>query len=575
MEKIKKLKPYLKPYYGKFLISSLCMLLVGAFTALSRWLVKPVVDKIFYYKDLKLLSLLVIIIPIIYFLNGIFNYFKNYINVWIANNIVKKLRYDIYCHLQSISIDYFITRSTTGKTLTKLTNDLNNIFIMLSKIPSVLITDIVSVLGLIVVLFYLSVKFALLSLIALPIALFPLYVFTKKLRYYSKKIQTEITNLYNSIQESISAIFVTQVFAQQKKEIKNFDDINTKVFTAIMKFSRTEFLSSPIMEFIGAIGVAVVILLGGSDVILNKWTPGGFFAFLATVLSFYQPLKRISEINPILQQGIVSLERIFEILEQKSSVVEVSNPLIPKFENKIVFRNVSFSYNKNNLLILKNINLEVKKGQKIAIVGPSGSGKSTILNLLLRFYDVDEGEILIDNINIKNFSLNSLRKLFGVVIQETFLFNNTIKYNIAYGKENFSDEEIINAAKMAYIYETIESLPQKFDTIVGERGYCLSGGERQRIAIARALLTNPEIFIFDEPTSALDAESESVVLEAIKNVSRDKTVILITHRLNLIVDFDYIYVFSDGEIVGCGTHEELIQQNEFYKSLVILQTIKR
>lgn len=573
MGKLKKLLPYLKPYYGKFLISSFCMLLVGGFTALSRWLVKPVVDKIFYYRDLKLLSLLVVIIPVIYLLNGIFNYIKNYINVWIANNVVRKLRDNVYSHLQSISIDYFITKSTTGKTLTKLTNDLNNVFVMLSKTPSVLITDIISVIGLLAVLFYLSVKFALLSLVVLPIALLPVYIFTKKLRYYSKKIHTEITNLYNSIQESISAIFITQIFSQQKKEIKNFNEINNKVFNAIMKFSRTEFLSSPIMEFIGSIGVAAVILIGGADVISGKWTPGGFFAFLATVLSFYQPLKRISEINPILQQGIVSVERIFEILEQKSSVVEKSNPLVAKFENNIVFKNVYFGYDKDNI-VLKNINLEIKKGEKIAIVGPSGSGKTTILNLLLRFYDVDKGEILIDGINIKNFSLNTLRKLFGVVIQETFLFNNTIRYNISYGKEDATDEEIINVSKVAYIYDTIESLPQKFDTVVGERGYCLSGGERQRLAIARALLINPQIFIFDEPTSALDAESESVVLEAIKNVVQDKTVILITHRLNLVVDFDRIYVFSDGEIVGCGRHKELMQKNDFYKSLVNLQTVK-
>jgi subfamily B ATP-binding cassette protein MsbA len=571
MEKFKKLVPYIKPYYGKFFISAICMLFVAVFTALSRWLVKPVVDKIFYYKDLKLLSLIVVAIPLVYLLNGVFNYLKNYISIWIANSVVRKLRYDLFHHLQNISIDYFIMKSTTGKTLTKLTNDLNNVFLMLSKVPTVLITDTISVIGLIFVLFYLSIKFALISLIALPIALLPIYIFTKKLRYYSKRIQTEITNLYNNIQESISAIFVTQIFNQQNREIKNFDEVNNKVYSAILKFARTEYLSSPIMEFIGAVGVAVVILIGGRDVILGRWTPGGFFAFLATVLSFYQPLKRIAEINPTIQQGLVSLERIFEILEQRSSVVEVKEPKIAKFEDKIIFKNVKFGYVKDNI-VLDNINLQIKKGQKVAIVGPSGSGKSTILNLLLRFYDVNEGEILIDGVNIKNFSLISLRKLFGVVVQETFLFNNTIRYNITYGKEDATEEEIIKVAKMAYIYDTIMKLPQKFDTIIGERGYSLSGGERQRIAIARALLTNPQMFIFDEPTSALDVESENIVLQAIKNVVLSKTVLLITHRLNLVVDFDYIYVFSKGKIVAEGKHEELLK-NKFYASLVNLQSI--
>jgi subfamily B ATP-binding cassette protein MsbA len=571
MEKFKKLVPYIKPYYGKFFISTICMLFVAVFTALSRWLVKPVVDKIFYYKDLKLLSLIVVAIPLVYLLNGVFNYLKNYISIWIANSVVRKLRYDLFHHLQNISIDYFVMKSTTGKTLTKLTNDLNNVFLMLSKVPTVLITDTISVIGLIFVLFYLSIKFALISLIALPIALLPIYIFTKKLRYYSKKIQTEITNLYNNIQESISAIFVTQIFNQQNREIKNFDEVNNKVYSAILKFARTEYLSSPIMEFIGAVGVAVVILIGGRDVILGRWTPGGFFAFLATVLSFYQPLKRIAEINPTIQQGLVSLERIFEILEQRSSVVEVKEPKIAKFEDKIIFKNVKFGYVKDNI-VLDNINLQIKKGQKVAIVGPSGSGKSTILNLLLRFYDVDEGEILIDGVNIKNFSLISLRKLFGVVVQETFLFNNTIRYNITYAKEDATEEEIIKVAKMAYIYDTIMKLPQKFDTIIGERGYSLSGGERQRIAIARALLTNPQMFIFDEPTSALDVESENIFLQAIKNVVLSKTVLLITHRLNLVVDFDYIYVFSKGKIVAEGKHEELLK-NKFYASLVNLQSI--
>jgi len=573
MKKINFLLTYLKPYKTKFLISSICMLLIGGLTSASRWLVKPVVDKVFYYKDIKMLASIVILIPILYLLIGILTYLKNYINVYIANDTVRKLREDIFKHLQHISIDYFVLKTTTGHTLAKLTNDTNNIFQMIAKTPSVLITDIVTMIGLIIVLFYLSVKFAILSLIVLPIALFPVYIFTRKLRHYSKRIQTEIANLYNNLQESISAIFVTQLFNQQENEIKKFQNSNNKVFIAIKKFARVEFLSSPAMEFIGAIGVAVIILIGGKDVILGKWTPGAFFAFLATVLSFYQPIKRIAEINPVLQQGFVSLERLMQILEQKSTIIEITDPLEAKFDKKIVFKNVSFSY-KKDVIILKNINLEINKGQKIAIVGPSGAGKSTILNLLLRFYDVENGEILIDDINIKNFSLKSLRKLFGVVIQETFLFNDTIWNNLTYGNRNVTLEEIVEATKLADIYDFISSLPQKFDTVVGERGYSLSGGERQRIAIARALLTKPEIFVFDEPTSALDAESESIVLKTMKKLYKDKTVILITHRLNLVVEFDYIYVLYNGEIIEQGTHNQLLSKNGMYASLFRLQQVE-
>lgn len=572
MKKINFIYSYLKVHRTKFIISVLCMIFVALLTSGSRWLVKIVVDKIFYCKDLKTLTLLAISIPFIYLIIGILTYVKNYLNMSIANSVVKDLRLLTYKHLQSISIDFFIMKSTTGHTLAKLTNDLNNVLAMLNKSPSILITDTITMVGLIFVLFYLSVKFALLSLVVLPIALFPIYIFTKKLKHYSKKTQLEISNLYNNIQESISAIFVTQIFNQQEREIKNFENYNNKVFTAIKKFSCVEYLSSPVMEFIGAVGVAIIILLGGADVISGKWTPGGFFAFLTTALSFYQPLKRLSELNPVIQQGIISLERLSEILEQKPFISQPPHPVEVKFIDKIEFKNVCFSYVEDKI-ILKNISLEIKKGQKVAIVGPSGSGKSTILNLLLRFYDVEEGEILIDGVNIKNISLKNLRSLFGVVLQDTFLFNNTILYNLTYGNNNATIEEVINVTKMADIYEFINNLPEKFNTIIGERGATLSGGEKQRIAIARALLTNPEIFIFDEPTSALDAESEAVVLHTMKKIFSNKTVILITHRLNLVTDFDYIYVLSDGQIVEHGTHRELVLRNGFYKSLVELQQI--
>lgn len=573
MNKIKFLLSHLRNYKVKFIVSLFCMLAIAGLTSGSRLLVKPVVDKIFYAKDVKLLFTLVLIIPFVYLLIGIFTYIKNYVNLQIANDFVRKLRLDVFKHLQHISIDYFFLKSTTGHTLARITNDLNNIFNMVHKTPSVIVADITTLILLTFILFYLSLKFALLSMLVLPLALYPVYFFTEKLRYYSRRLQREIGELYNNLQESISAIFVTQIFNQQQREIEKFKSFNDKVYNAIKKFARVDYLASPVMELIGALGVAIVIYIGGKDVISGKWTPGSFFAFLATVLSFYQPLKRISEINPVIQQGLTSLERVLEILEQKSSVIEKEKPLEACFRNTIEFKNVTFSYHRN-VTVLKNINLKIKRGQKIAIVGPSGAGKSTILNLLLRFYDVQEGEILIDGVNIKEFSLQSLRKLFGVVVQDTFLFNDTIWYNLTYGNPDATEQQVITATQMADIYDFIMSLPQKFNTIVGERGYSLSGGERQRLAIARALLKNPEILLFDEPTSALDAESEAVVLNAMKKLYSTKTIILITHRLNLVVDFDYIYVFCNGQIVEQGTHLELLSLNGFYSSLVRLQNLQ-
>ncbi len=570
MKHLKKLIKYLSPYLSRFIISLICMLIVAILTALSRWLLKPIIDKILYAKDIKLLILAVGVIPSIYLLNGLSMYLKNYINFSIANNVVKTIREETFQHLQKISIDYFYIKTTTGKTIARFTNDLNNIFTLLSKTPSAIFTDCITILGLIIVLFSLSIKFAIVCLIVLPLGIYPIYVFTRKLRHYSKKIQVEISELYNNLQESISAIVITRLFNQEKKEIEKFKIVNTKVYHALKKFNKVDIISSPLMEFIGSLGVALVLLFGGLDVIYGRWTIGGFFAFIAAALSFYQPLKRITELNSIIQQGIVSLERVFSILEEKSSVIEIPNPIQAKFHNKIEFINVSFSYD-NQKLALKNVNLQILKNKKIDIVGPSGAGKSTVLNLLLRFYDVNDGEICIDGINIKKFSISSLRRLFGVVTQDTFLFNDTIRYNISYGNDNVTDEEIEKVAKLAHIYEVIEKLPQKFDTVVGEHGYALSVGERQRIAIARALLTNPEILVFDEPTSALDAESENIVMKAINDVIKNKTVLLITHRLNLIKDFDYIYVFYNGEIIEEGTHQELMAHSKFYSNLVNLQ----
>jgi subfamily B ATP-binding cassette protein MsbA len=325
------------------------------------------------------------------------------------------------------------------------------------------------------------------------------------------------------------------------------------------------------MEALGACGVAIVLWFGGKDVVNGVWTSGAFVAFLGAVFSMYQPLKNFAQVNSTIQQAVTASERIFEILDEEPTIVDSSNAIeMPKFSKDIVYKNVSFDYGVGKQ-ILNNINVTIPIGKTVAFVGSSGSGKTTIANLLLRFYDVKSGEILIDGKNIQDFEIKSLRSQIGVVSQDVMLFNDTIKYNIAYAKLDATDQEIEAVAKAANAYNFISKMPEKYDTLVGERGMKVSGGEKQRIAIARAMLKNPPILILDEATSALDSESEKLVQEAIENLMKNRTVVLIAHRLATVKNADKIIVIDKGNIAEEGTHQELLAKNNIYAKLYNMQ----
>jgi subfamily B ATP-binding cassette protein MsbA len=570
MRELRRLLPLLKPHGPALVLAVVCSGVVAALTAVRTYLIKVVFDRGFAAGDLAMLGMMTLAIPGLYLAAGALTYLKNLIHVRIGNSIATELRERVYRHLQRIPVDYFVSRSSTGATIAKLTNDLANIYQMVYRVPSALVVDLVTVIGLVVVLFVLSAKFAMLTLVVLLFALAPVVVFSRKLRHYSRANQMEVANLYRNLQESISAISLTRTFVQEDREISRFSRINGAVYTAVRKFARTELMSSPMMEFIGAVGVALALYLGGVDVVAGRWTQGSFLAFIAAALSFYQPVKRLTDINPLLQQGVVAIERVFGILDQQSRVVEQPVPRAATCTESIVFRGVSFSYD-GRRRILDRVDLRIGAGERVAVVGPSGAGKSTLVNLLLRFNDPSDGSILLDGVDIRACSLASLRRLFGVVTQDTFLFNETLRYNIAYGAPGASEERILAAARAAHLGALLERLPDGLDTLVGERGHALSGGERQRIAIARALLIEPPVLVFDEPTSALDAESESVVMKAIEESSASRTVLLITHRLNLAGTADRVYVVDAGRIVQAGTPRELASTDGMFRTLLALQ----
>ena len=568
---MKKLFIYIKPYLPRFFLALVCMAGVAGLTALIRFLVKPFIDKVFIAKDMKMLYLIAIGLPVIYLFLGLLNYMKNYLMVYIAQKVILNIRNKMYEKLQSLSL-YFYSKGSTGKIMSNLTNDISLLQIGITKIPVTFICDGLTLIALVIVLFYLNWKFALLSLIAFPIASIPIINFSKKMRKISLKSQEQMSNLYSCLQESITSINITKAFNQGKNEIKRFNSLNEKLYSLMMKFARTESLSSPIMEFLGAFALGLILFFTAKDVISGKWSTGSFFAFFAVAFSVYQPIKNFSQLNPIIQQALAANTRIFELLNEKQDIIESPQayPLL-EFKEKIRYENIDFCYDKQ--MILKNINLTIKKSEIIGIVGPSGVGKTTLMNLLLRFYDPTHGNIYIDEHNIKNVTLFSLRELIGVVTQESFFFNETIKYNIAYGKKDATEQEIINAAKLANAHDFIMGLPDKYDTVIGERGMLLSGGEKQRIAIARAIIKNPEILLLDEATSALDAESEKLVQDALEKLMKNKTVLIIAHRLSTIKKADRIVVMDNGSIVDIGTHEELFKKNGIYKKLHQLQLL--
>ena len=455
--------------------------------------------------------------------------------------------------------------------MSRVTNDINALQNALLRVPPTIIRDGLIIIGMIAGLFYLHWKYAFFIFVVLPILGIPLAQFARKLRKASKESMVQISEIYTSLQEMLSGFSVIKSFCREKHEEARFAVNNKDYYNVQQRIVRVDARTTPVMEFLSMTGVAVVLWFGGKDVINGAWTLGDFTAFILAVQQMYQPIKNFAQLNSTIQQAVSASERVFEILDEESTIFNLPDAKnIDVFSKDIVYKNVSFGYEKDKS-ILKNININIKKGQTVAFVGSSGSGKSTIANLLLRFYDVNSGEISVDGTNIKNLTLESLRDKIGVVSQDVFLFNDSVRYNIAYGKLDATDEEIELAAKAANAHNFISKMPQGYNTLIGERGMKLSGGEKQRIAIARAMLKNPPILVLDEATSALDSESEKLVQEAIETLMKNRTVVLIAHRLSTVINADQIVVIDKGSIAEVGKHQELLAKNGIYTKLYNLK----
>ena len=566
----KRVINYIKPYKLRFVLAMLSMGLFSAVAGGIVWLSKTVLDKVLIAKDLKMLAIISLAIPFIFAIKGIADYGKTYFLNYIAQNAIKDLREDLYSKLISLSHGFYVIHSTS-KIMSRITNDIQALQLALLKVPPTLIRDGLIVIGMIGILFYLHWKYAFIVVVVLPLISLPLVQFARKMRKASKEGQVQMAEIYSSLQEMLSGFSVIKSFCREEHEKTRFTANNKHFYNIQQRMVRVDARSTPVMETLAMTGAAIVLWFGGKDVIDGVWTLGEFTAFIVAIQQMYQPLKNFAQLNLTIQQAVTASERIFEILDQKPTIYNLPNAKqIQKFSKNIVYDNVSFAYEESKP-VLKNINIEINKGQTIAFVGASGSGKSTIANLLLRFYDVNSGNILIDGINIKDLTLESLREQIGVVSQDVLLFNDTIKYNISYGKLDATDEEIKAAAEAANAHNFICKMPEKYNTLVGERGMKVSGGEKQRIAIARAMLKNPPILILDEATSALDSESEKLVQEAIETLMKNRTTILIAHRLATVKNADKIVVINNGCIAEQGTHSELLNKNGIYTKLYNMQ----
>ncbi|MEE8205470.1 MAG: ABC transporter ATP-binding protein, partial [Nitrospinaceae bacterium] len=547
----KRLLRNLIPYRGKVILVLVTSVIVGALSTSPVPLVKEALDKIFVEKDTFMLNIIPLVLIVLYIVKGGLRYFQSCLIFKVGWELIAKFRMDIFRHIHKLPYGFF-EKDTTGKLMSRAVNDVNVMLLTLARHVKDALQNVVMFLGLMFWVFYLKWDWALIAIFVIPFALIPVSAVGKKLRYLGRRGQEIIADITSTMLESFSGIKIVRAFGLEKVEEKKLDKHNQDFLENMKKNVKYTELTSPLMEVLGILGGSAVLWYGGSQVLSGEVTQGTFFAFILGMFMMFDPMRVLFKLYTDVQIALAASERVYSILDEEVEKMRVGKMSMTGFQHQIEYKNVSFKYPSRETMVLKNINLTVKKSEVLAIVGMSGAGKSTLADLLFKFFIVTEGEILIDGENINDLNSHSLRNNLALVTQETFLFNDTILANIQFGNPVATREEVMDAAQAAHVDTFVRHLDDKYDTVIGERGVMLSGGQRQRIAIARAILRNAPILVLDEATSALDSESEKLVQEALHRLMEHRTTFVIAHRLSTIKTADRIIVMEQGEIIGSG-----------------------
>ncbi|AFM25775.1 ABC transporter ATP-binding protein [Desulfomonile tiedjei] len=569
MHVYRRLLRYLSPYLLKLIVAGVCMIGVALATASLAYLVEPALDDIFLKKDLAMLIFIPLIVAVVYVVKGVCDFAQYYLMAYVGQSVIRDLREEMFTKLEQMSVGFFV-RHSTGELLSRMNNDVSLVQGAMTSAITGIVRDAVTVIALICVVFYRDFTLALMAMVVFPLAVYPLLSFGKRLKRYSRRMLVSLEDITQRLNETITGIRIVKAFAMEDYERSRFREVNQTLFNAFMRRFKVRALSNPVMETLGGFGVCAIVFYGGYQVVNGISTQGTFFSFLAALFMLYEPIKRINEANSTIQEGISAGERIFALMDADPDVTDRSDAVeLQTCTGEVVFDTVFFGY--EDQMVLKGVSIRANPGEAIAIVGESGVGKSTLLDLIPRFYDVNSGAILVDGKDVRSLTQKSLREKIGVVTQQTILFDDTIRNNIAYGRPDLSLEKVVDAAKAAHAHDFIATLPNGYDTIIGENGIKLSGGERQRIAIARALLKNPPILILDEATSNLDSDSERAVQSALEELMRGRTTVVVAHRLSTIRNVDRIYVLMNGTVAEQGSHDELLSRDGEFARLYFLQ----
>ena len=571
MQTYLRLLRYLKPYWGRLIAAALCSAAVAGLTGAYAWLVRPALDEIFINKNTTWLMLLPIALMAVSVLKGMASYGQTYLMVYVGTRVVTDIRQQLFGHLMRLPVGFHL-KNPSSRMMSRVINDVNWIQSAVSGVLKDLFQQSLTFVVLLGVLIYQNWLLTLFSIVVVPLSVYPMMRFGKRLRLIATTGQERTADMSLALQETLTGIRIVKGFTRESAEDRRFTRFNEAYFRTWMKSTQISAITSPVLEAVGIIGMAGIIWYGGSQVINGTMTPGTFFSFLTAVFLMYTPIKRVASANNTIQQAVSAAERVFMVLDVPTEAeIDTGVRELQGVRDGIELRRVTFQYDGTEAVALHDISLSVRAGEVLALVGSSGAGKTSLVNLIPRFYDPTGGAILIDGVDLRDIRLSALRQKIGIVSQETLLFDDTVRNNIAYGRDQATAEAVADAATAAFAHEFIMRLPNGYETVIGENGIKLSGGERQRLAIARALLRNPPILILDEATSSLDNESERMVQMALANLMKNRTTFVIAHRLSTIQRADRIVVLDRGCVVEVGRHEELLALNGTYKRLHQMQ----